>query len=90
MVANWCGMRAKVTNMQVFRKIFGDLSKAEAVAIAASECQARGWPWQEPVTVKRQLRMVIVRTNTDHRGNNASFVINARTKKIERAGFAVR
>jgi hypothetical protein len=28
------------------------ITKAEATAIAKAECEARGWPWTEPVAVK--------------------------------------
>lgn len=76
--------------MNMFEKIFGTLTKEEAVEIAAAECAARGWPWSEPIVAHRRLWTISIMTNADHRGGNASFLINTRTKKVEKSAFAIR
>jgi hypothetical protein len=29
------------------------ITSAEAIALAKAECEAQGWPWREPVSVRR-------------------------------------
>jgi hypothetical protein len=71
-------------------KILGHITVEEAVRIARAECDARGWPWQEPISVHRGLWTIHVRTNTEYRGGNASVIINARTGSIKGSGYMNR
>jgi len=36
------------------------ITKANALKIAREECDKHGWPWREPVKVKRGLRVFTV------------------------------
>jgi hypothetical protein len=63
--------------------------KARIIAAAKAECEARGWPWREPVRVTGLLFRFQVWTNADARDDNPWFVVS-RDGRIKRAGWAAR
>jgi hypothetical protein len=69
------------------------ITRAEAIATAKSACEARGWPWREPVKVMVSLGAVRgelfpyhVKTNADVHGDNPWFEIS-RTGRLIVAGW---
>ncbi len=46
------------------------IDEAEARRLAQRVVEALGWPWSEPVVVKRNSRGWTFRTNADRRGGN--------------------
>jgi hypothetical protein len=50
------------------------LRRAEVLAAAKSECEARGWPWREPVHVTGWLFRFRVWTNANFLDDNPWFV----------------
>jgi hypothetical protein len=65
------------------------VARAEVLAAAKRECEARGWPWREPVTVTGGLLRYRVWTNADVRDDNPWFSFS-RTGRLMRAGWAAR
>jgi hypothetical protein len=61
-----------------------------ALKAARSECERRGWPWEEPVRIEQGLSEYFIRTNLRSRGGNASIRIDANTGAVTRAFFANR
>lgn len=60
------------------------ITRDEAIAIARQAAVDRGWRWEEPVSAERGRTWLLfgrhkweVRTNTQRRGANARFVIDA-------------
>jgi hypothetical protein len=66
------------------------ITKADALLIARSECEKRGWPWEEPVVVYWGPFNYLVRTNTQRKGGNAGIRIRRRDGVVTSAGFANR
>lgn len=52
------------------------IAKAEVLAAAKAECEARGWPWREPVRVTGGLFRYRVRTNADVLDDNPWFLFS--------------
>jgi len=65
------------------------VTKAEVLAAARDECQARGWPWREPVRVTGGLFRYRVWTNADVQDDNPWFLFS-RGGHLVRAGWAAR
>jgi hypothetical protein len=71
------------------------MNQGEAAAIARSEAERKGWPWTEPVFVRRERRWILFgrvhwrfMTNADHRGGNVNIVVDDATGEIVGSGFA--
>jgi hypothetical protein len=65
------------------------VAQAELLAAAKAECEARGWPWREPVRVTGGLFRYQVWTNADVRDDNPWFLFS-RTGRLIRAAWAAR
>lgn len=61
------------------------ITRAEAIALAKTECQAQGWPWSEPVKVRvtgvlpsdgAGLLRYEVRTTADVHGGTPWFLVS--------------
>src|SRR5262249_54581270 len=65
------------------------LRRAEVLAAAQSECEARGWPWREPVHVTGWMFRFRGWTNANFRDDNPWFVFS-RDGRLVRAGWAAR
>ena len=76
--------------MSVRSTLFGPVTKEEALAVARQECNRRGWPWMEPVTISRGLFSYRLMTNRNKRGGNVRMRISTRNGSILEAGFAPR
>lgn len=69
----------------------------EALDVARAVAAAEGWPWQEPVAVRRQKSWVLfgsasweVWTNAEWRGSNGRIVIDEATGQITDKRFLPR
>jgi hypothetical protein len=58
------------------------LSEQHVLALAKAECEQRGIPWQEPVSVARHWRRWLVRVPADIRGGNAVVEVSRRTGAV--------
>lgn len=74
----------------MWRTIFGALTAEEARELARKECELRGWPWAEPIMVKRELWEFHVMTNASKRGGNVNVWIDARSRRVKRSAFVRR
>jgi hypothetical protein len=63
--------------------------RADVLAAAHAECQARGWPWREPAKVTGGLFRFRVWTNANMIDNNPWFLFS-RNGRLVRAGWARR
>jgi hypothetical protein len=63
--------------------------RSAVLAAAHSECEARGWPWREPVLVTRELFHYRVWTNADVRDDNP-WLVYSRNLRLKSAGWAGR
>jgi hypothetical protein len=63
--------------------------RAEVLAAAQAECQARGWPWREPALVTGGLFRFRVWTNANMTDDNPWFVFS-RDVRLAQAGWARR
>jgi hypothetical protein len=73
------------------------ITKDEAITIARQAAAERGWRWEEPVSAERGRKWFLfgneqweVRTNTQRRGSNARFVIDARLGTVVEAFWLPR
>ena len=62
------------------------MNKEQARAIARTECDRRGWHWQEPVNVHWGLFTFVVWTNALSRGGNVCMKIRRRNGEVVSAG----
>lgn len=60
------------------------LTKDKVRAIAKQECEKRGYPWLEPVSVHRRLTYFYVWTNAMNKGANIVIDINKFTGEVIR------
>jgi hypothetical protein len=73
------------------------MTESEALMLAKDVAGREGWPWEEPVIVRRyrtwpffgQLRWHIM-TNANDRGGNVNIHIDDRTATVTLKGFARR
>jgi hypothetical protein len=66
------------------------ISKSQAIAIARSESERRGWSWDEPIRCEERLRTYMISTNTDAIGGNAYIVVNMQDGSIKGANLSRR
>ena len=73
------------------------LSANDARRIAADHAAAKGWPFSEPVDVRRRRSVPLfgawrwlVWSNADSRGSNVRVEIDARTGEVLASGFNPR
>lgn len=66
------------------------ITEEEALARAREECGRRGWPWTEPVRVRRRRRGYSVLTNAEARGGNVLVSIDGVTGEVLHANYAPR
>jgi hypothetical protein len=59
-----------------------------ALAIARAECDARGWPWVDPIHVSQSPFAFHVMTNAQCRGGNVYIRIRRSDGHVLRAAFA--
>jgi len=64
-------------------------SKAEVLAAARAECEARGWPWREPVRVTGGLFRYRIWTNATVYDDNPWFLFS-RDVHLVSAAWAAR
>ncbi len=64
------------------------LDEAALLQVARRECDARGWPWVEPIAINQGFWLVRIRTNCNSRGGNANIWLGVRDGRISRARFA--
>jgi hypothetical protein len=81
-----------VESMNVFRAVrkalrLSSIERPALIAAARAECEARGWPWDEPIVVNEGLLEARVATNSQHRGGNANIWIDMATGQVRRAHF---
>ncbi len=82
------GARACLSSaIAMFRPV---ISRHQALALARAECDARGWPWREPVHVARGLGSYHVMTNARSRGGNVNIRIGVASGQVISATFAQR
>jgi hypothetical protein len=69
----------------------------EALDVARAVAAAEGWPWQEPVAVRRQKSWIFfgsasweVRTNAESLGSNVRIVIDEATGQVTDKHFLPR
>lgn len=69
----------------------------EALNLARAVAAAEGWPWQEPVQVRRQRRWLFfgsarweIWTNADSLGSNVRIVIDDASGEVEEKHFLPR
>lgn len=67
-----------------------DISKADALEIAKREVAGRGWPWREPVIVKKRFRTYLVWTAADWKGGNITIDIDRSTGHVKRIDIIQR
>ena len=73
------------------------MTREEVLKVARSTVEKQGWPWEEPVLVKRERKFVIVgailwhvTTNANYRGANANVWIDDKTGRVVSKAFAPR
>ena len=69
----------------------------EALGLARAAAISEGWPWQEPVRVRRQRAWLFfgrtrweIWTNADSLGSNVRIVIDEATRQVEEKRFLPR
>lgn len=65
-------------------------ARAQVLAAAMAECEARGWPWREQVRVTGGLFRYQVWTNADVRDDNPRFLFTRNGRLISAAWAARR
>ena len=73
------------------------IDQAAAITIARERAAERGWPFSEPLEIRvrrswlgRPILRYEIGTNAGNRGTKASFVVDAETGEIVRAGYIAR
>jgi hypothetical protein len=66
------------------------ITDEEAAIIAKDLAQAEGWPWRIPVSIKKDKKIIVVRTNTKAIGCNIVVSIDATSGKILKKSFLPR
>jgi hypothetical protein len=70
------------------------ITREDALSIARTECESRGWPWHEPVAVLGHRLGCVGRwtvcTNRGSRGYNARISIHKKTGEVIKAVFLPR
>lgn len=59
--------------------------KDEAVRIARSYVESKGWPWGDPIRVKRRFSTYEIRSNATMRGGNSVLEVDVRTGSVSNA-----
>ncbi len=72
------------------------MDEIEALTLARDAAMREGWPWEEPVLVRRHRKWLFgpqrwhVMTNTAYRGRNVNIHIDDRTATVTYKAFAPR
>lgn len=66
------------------------ISRQQAREVAEQACDARGFPFEEPVKVSWGLFNFRVRTKADHIGGNVVITVSARTGEVKRVWVGLR
>jgi hypothetical protein len=66
------------------------LTEDQALATARAECERHGWPWIEPVSIRRGIRSYRIMTIKGMRGRNASMTVRIKDGTITYANFIPR
>ncbi len=71
------------------------MNEKEILEIAVKYAQERGWPWLEPIEVRRRSRwfgraVYMIRSKSEMRGRNVVMMIDAVDGAIKQAGFLRR
>ena len=84
-----CSMMIKLLRRIIFLAE-AQITAEDAKEIARAECEARGWPWIEPVRVSEGLTQFYVVTNVESRGGNVNIRVSATSGDVIQAAFARR
>ncbi len=66
------------------------VSRADALRIAEAHCREKGWPWEDPVIVNRELLCYYIMTNAEVKGGNVNIRVSLEDGSIIHSGFAAR
>lgn len=66
------------------------VTKSDCIRIARDACRLAGWPWVEPVIVRRGVFSWTVITNAESIGSNVRIVVRKKDGHITKQSFAPR